>query len=70
MTATTTTRVAATEESLASKLDSYTVSAPFYHTFEDTGASTWCCTVTSASGYVRLPVPISVAVLRARKIDP
>ena len=61
---------AATEESLASKLDSYTVSAPFYHTFEDTGASTWCCTVTSASGYASAPVPISAAVPRARKIGP
>ena len=49
-------------------LDSYTVSTPFYHTFEDTGASAWCAIVTSASGFDSQPVPITVAVPRMRKI--
>ena len=49
-------------------LDSYSVSAPFMHVFEDTGASAWCCIVTSASGFDSPPVPIAAAVPRVRKV--
>ena len=49
-------------------LDSYAVSAPFYHAFQDTGARAWCAIVTSASGFDSDPVPITAAVPRMRKI--
>ena len=49
-------------------LDAYSVSAPFMHVFEDTGASAWCCVVTSASGFDSPPVPIAAAVPRVRKV--
>jgi hypothetical protein len=38
------------------------------HVFEDTGASAWCCIVTSASGFDSPPVPIAAAVPRVRKV--
>ena len=49
-------------------LDAYSVSVPFMHVFEDTGASAWCCIVTSASGFDSAPVPIAAAVPRVRKV--